>query len=140
MHLHFPNKLPPLLSNIFVKTSKTSTLLTRSSYPSNNLSLCIPGFQTARFKDPLNIKVSRFGMQFPQIFKQKLKGYSKLNLRNIFWVTTTKLSVTTFCDFSSLKFSGSNYLILRMWLLAFKTERSIRGYPCCLCVCVHLEY
>ena len=41
-------------------------------------------------------------MQSLQISKQKLQGYLKVNLRNIFWVTTIKLSVTTICDFSSL--------------------------------------
>ena len=48
VHLHFQKKLPPQLSNMFVKTSKISTRLTRSTSPSNNLSLYIPRFQTAR--------------------------------------------------------------------------------------------
>ena len=75
VQLHFLKKLPPQLSNIFVKTSQISTQLTRSTCPSNNLSLYIPTFHTARLQNPLNTKVSRFGMQSLQISKLKLQDY-----------------------------------------------------------------
>ena len=72
VHLRFLKKLPPQLSNIFVKTSKISTQLTRSTCPSNNLFLYIPKFQTARLQRSIKYKGVMVGMQSLQISKLKL--------------------------------------------------------------------
>ena len=79
-HLHFLKKLPPQLSNIFVKTSKISTRLTRSTCPSNNLSLYIPKFQTARLQRSIKYKgvkiwnaiPTNIQTETPRLFKTKL--------------------------------------------------------------------
>ena len=47
---HLQNALPLLISNLFIKTSDISVRRTRSSNPSNSLSLYIPKYQTARFQ------------------------------------------------------------------------------------------
>ena len=56
VHLHFLKEISPQLSNMFVKTSKISTGLTRSTCPSNNLPLYIPRFQTARLQRSIKYK------------------------------------------------------------------------------------
>ena len=53
-----------------------------------------PDLKQQDFKDLLHTKVSRFGMQSLQISKLKVQGYFKLNLRYIFWITTTNDSVS----------------------------------------------
>ena len=83
VHLHFLKKLPPQLSNMFVKTSKISTRLTRSTSPSNNLSLYIPRFQTARLQRSIKYKgvkvwnaiPSNIQTETPRLFKSKLKKH-----------------------------------------------------------------
>ena len=83
VHLHFLKKLPPQLSNMFVKTSKISTRLTRSTCPSNNLSLYIPRFQTARLQRSIKYKgvkvwnaiPSNIQTETPRLFKSKLKKH-----------------------------------------------------------------
>ena len=47
---HQQNTLPPLISNIFIKTSDISVRYPRSSNPSNSLSLYIPKYQSARLQ------------------------------------------------------------------------------------------
>ena len=47
---HLRNTLPPLVSNLFIKTSNISVGHTRSSNPSNLLSLYIPKYHSARLQ------------------------------------------------------------------------------------------
>ena len=47
---HLQNNLPPLMSNLFIKTSDISVRHTRSSDPSNSPSLYIPKHHSARLQ------------------------------------------------------------------------------------------
>ena len=83
VHLHFRNKLPPQLSNTFVKTNKISTQLTRSTCPSNNSFLYIPRFRKARFQRFIKHKGVKVWNAIPahirnetqRLFKTKLKKH-----------------------------------------------------------------
>ena len=70
--------------NIFVKTSKISTQRTTSSWPSSNLSLYIPRFETARLQRSIKYKARN---TIPKDIQTETQRLFKTQLKT-FWVTT----------------------------------------------------
>ena len=83
----------------------------------NNLSLYIPRFRTARLQRFVKYKGVKIWNAIPANIQTGLKGYFKLILRNILWVTTSNNSLSS----QSMTFltkifwsSNRNYLISRV--------------------------
>ena len=83
VHLHFRQKLPPQLFNMFIKTSQISTRVTRSTCPSNNLSLYIPRFQIARLQRSIKYKCIKVWKEIPTNIQTETPRLFKTTLKHI---------------------------------------------------------
>ena len=81
---HLQNTLPPLISNLFIKTSDISVRHTRSSNPSNSLSLYIPKYQSARLQRCIRYKGVKIWNDIPSDIKNKSVTFSNATTENTF--------------------------------------------------------
>ena len=81
---HLQNTLPPLIFNLFIKTSDISVRHTRSSNPSNSLSLYIPKYQSARLQRCIRYQGVKIWNDIPSDIKNKTYNFLKRNYKKYF--------------------------------------------------------
>ena len=78
---HLQNNLPPLIFNLFIKTSDISVRHTRSSNPSNSLSLYIPKYHSARLQRCIRYQGVKIWNYIPLDIKNKTYNFLKRNYK-----------------------------------------------------------
>ena len=78
---HLQNNLPPLISNLFIKTSDISVRHTRSSNLSNSLSLYIPKYHSARLQQCIRYQEVKIWNDIPLDIKNITYNFLKRNYK-----------------------------------------------------------
>ena len=78
---HLQNTLPPLISNLFIKTSDISVRHTRSSNPSISFSLYIPKYQFARLQRCIRYQGAKIWNDILSDIKNKTYNFLKRNYK-----------------------------------------------------------
>ena len=68
---HYHQRLPPLLSNLYIKTNQVSQKCTRSSSTANNPTLYIPLYKTTRLQKSIRYQGVKIWNKIPTSIKTK---------------------------------------------------------------------
>ena len=87
---YYHQRLPPLLSNLYIKTNQVSQKCTRSSSTANNPTFYIPLYKTIKFQKSFRYQGVKIWNEIPTTIETKqsfksLKVSYKNYLLNIYW-------------------------------------------------------